>query len=101
MLHLLGDVLISSGVMAYLGAFTLEFRERQIASWVEHLLDLQMTCSKDFTLATVLGEAVEIRQWNICGLPSDLFSVDNAIILKYVFISFKCLISFFMVYLLR
>jgi dynein heavy chain len=69
-------------VVAYLGAFTLQFRVQQIASWVKHLLDLQMICSKDFALTTVLGEAVEIRQWNICGLPSDLFSVDNAIILK-------------------
>lgn len=75
-------MLICSGVVAYLGAFTLQFREQQIVSWVKRLLDLQMTCSEDFTLTTVLGEAVEIRQWNICGLPSDTFSVDNAIILK-------------------
>jgi hypothetical protein len=80
--HWLGDVLICSGVVAYLGTFTLQFREQQITSWVKRLLDLQMICSEDFTLTTVLGEAVEIRQWNICGLPSDMFSVDNAIILK-------------------
>lgn len=80
--HWLGDVLICAGVVAYLGAFTLQFREQQIASWVQRLLDLQMTCSEDFTLTTVLGEVVEIRQWNICGLPSDMFSVDNAIIMK-------------------
>jgi dynein heavy chain len=69
-------------VVAYLGAFTLQFREQQIASWVKHLLDLQMTCSEDFTLTTVLGEAVEIRQWNICELPSDTISVETAILLK-------------------
>jgi dynein heavy chain len=69
-------------VLAYLGAFTLQFREQQIASWVKRLLDLQMTCSEDFTLTKVLGEAVEIRQWNFCGLSSDMFSVETAIILK-------------------
>jgi dynein heavy chain len=69
-------------VVAYLGAFTLQFREQQIALWVKHLLALQMICSKDFALTTVLGEAVKIRQWNICGLPRDLFSVDNAVILE-------------------
>jgi dynein heavy chain len=69
-------------VVAYLGAFTLQFREQQIASWVKHLTDLQIVCSKDFALTTVLGNAVEIRQWNIDGLPSDLFSVDNGIIIK-------------------
>jgi dynein heavy chain len=75
-------VLIASGVVVYLGAFTLQFREQQIIFWVKHLTDLQITCSKDFMLAAVLGEAVEIRQWNICGLPSDSFSVDNGIIIK-------------------
>jgi dynein heavy chain len=69
-------------VVAYLGAFTLQFREQQIASWIDHLSSLQIICSKNFTLTTALGEAVEIRQWNIYGLPSDSFSVDNGIIMK-------------------
>jgi dynein heavy chain len=75
-------VLLGSGVVAYLGAFTLQLREQQIASWIDHLSSLQIICSKNFTLSTVLGEAVEIRQWNIYGLPSDSFSVDNGIIIK-------------------
>ncbi|XP_021921863.1 dynein heavy chain 7, axonemal isoform X5 [Zootermopsis nevadensis] len=79
---LTGDVLIASGVVAYLGAFTLQFREQQIVSWEKHLTDLQITCSKDFMLAAVLGEDVEIIQWNIYGLPSDTFAVDNGIIIK-------------------
>jgi dynein heavy chain len=78
----LGDVLIASGVVSYLGAFTQQFREQQIVSWVKHLTDLQITCSEDFMLTAVLGEAVEIRLWNIYGLPSDSFSVDNGIIIK-------------------
>lgn len=76
-------MLIASGVVAYLGAFTLQFREQQIVSWEKHLTDLQITCSKDFMLAAVLGEDVEIIQWNIYGLPSDTFAVDNGIIIKY------------------
>ena len=81
---LTGDVLISSGVVAYLGAFTMQFREQQITEWVKHLISLQIVCSHEFSLTTVLGEPVLIRQWNIFGLPSDSFSVDNAIIIKYV-----------------
>jgi dynein heavy chain len=69
-------------MVAYLGAFTLQFREQQIASWVDHLSGLQVICSKNFALTTVLGEAIEIRQWNIYGLPTDSFSVDNGIIIK-------------------
>ncbi|KAK5646415.1 hypothetical protein RI129_004879 [Pyrocoelia pectoralis] len=77
---LTGDILISSGVVAYLGPFTMQFRVSQIESWVEHLNSLGITCSKDFQLTAILGEPVIIRQWTIFGLPSDSFSIDNGII---------------------
>ena len=32
--HLLGDVLISAGVIAYLGPFTLAFREQCTTDWI-------------------------------------------------------------------
>lgn len=38
--------------------------------------------SGTFSLKAVLGNPVEIRQWNLWALPSDDFSVDNAIITK-------------------
>ncbi|XP_031352178.1 dynein heavy chain 7, axonemal-like isoform X1 [Photinus pyralis] len=77
---LTGDILISSGVVAYLGPFTLQFRVLQIEAWAKHLSQLGITCSKDFQLTAVLGEPVVIRQWNIFGLPTDSFSIDNGII---------------------
>ncbi|XP_049773091.1 dynein axonemal heavy chain 7 [Schistocerca cancellata] len=79
---LTGDVLIASGVVAYLGPFTMQFRAQQITSWVNKVEKLGITCSHDFALTAVLGEPVEIRAWNICGLPTDTFSVDNGIIIK-------------------
>lgn len=33
--NLLGDVLISAGVIAYLGPFTSAFRDRQTTAWVQ------------------------------------------------------------------
>lgn len=77
----LGDILISAGVVAYLGPFTMQFRQQQIEDWVRMLTDLKIVCSRDFQLTAVLGEPVVIRQWNIYGLPSDSFSVDNGIII--------------------
>lgn len=77
-----GDVLISSGVVAYLGPFTIDFRLTQIRKWVAKCIDSGVHCTPDFQLATVLGEAVEIRFWNICGLPTDAFSVESAIMMK-------------------
>lgn len=81
-IYYLGDVLISAGVVAYLGPFTLQFRQQQIHDWTQNVSKLKVYCSPDFQLTTILGEPVVIRQWNIEGLPSDSFSIDNGIILK-------------------
>ncbi|XP_045470082.1 dynein axonemal heavy chain 7 [Harmonia axyridis] len=79
---LTGDILVAAGVVAYLGPFTLQFRTEQITGWVTELSSQGIVVSKDFQLTAVLGEAVLIRQWNIFGLPSDNFSIDNGIIIK-------------------
>ncbi|KAF5288992.1 hypothetical protein FQA39_LY03871 [Lamprigera yunnana] len=77
---LTGDILISSGVVAYLGPFTMEFRATQVERWATDLSNLGVTCTKNFQLTSVLGNPVVIRQWNIYGLPTDSFSIDNGII---------------------
>ncbi|EDW55574.1 GM17246 [Drosophila sechellia] len=77
-----GDVLISSGVVSYLGPFTIDFRVNQIRKWVTKCLNFGVTCTPDFQLAVVLGEPVEIRFWNICGLPTDAFSIESAIMMN-------------------
>lgn len=79
---LTGDVLIASGVVAYLGPFTSEFRNEQIQSWTAKCNDLGIVCANNFQLLNVLGEPVAIRAWNIFGLPNDAFSVESAIIIK-------------------
>nr|XP_012232176.1 PREDICTED: dynein heavy chain 7, axonemal-like isoform X1 [Linepithema humile] len=78
--RLTGDVIIASGVVAYLGPFTMPFRVQQIHEWVQLCTKLQVICSQDFQLREILGEPVLIRSWNIAGLPADAFSVDNGII---------------------
>ncbi|XP_071441952.1 dynein axonemal heavy chain 7 [Hetaerina americana] len=80
--NLTGDVLIGAGVLAYLGPFTNQFRVETVEKWVTLCQSLNIVCSTDFVLMSVLGDPVIIRQWNIFGLPTDTFSVDNAIIAK-------------------
>lgn len=77
---LTGDILIGSGIVAYLGVFTTQFRQEQIENWVQICTDLEVICTKDYELAPILGDSVLIRSWIIFGLPTDLFSIDNAII---------------------
>lgn len=67
--------------MAYLGPFTMQFRQEQTEQWVKKLQSFKIVCTEDFQLTAILGEPVVIRQWNIFGLPTDSFSIDNAIII--------------------
>ena len=80
--RLTGDVIIASGVVAYLGPFTMPFRVKQIETWVHLCTTLNVICTQDFQLRDVLGDPVLIRSWNIAGLPTDSFSNDNGIIVK-------------------
>ncbi|XP_011298266.1 dynein heavy chain 7, axonemal-like [Fopius arisanus] len=77
---LTGDILIGSGIVAYLGVFTMQYRQSQVENWVRLCTELNVYCTQDFLLSQVLGDPVSIRSWNIFGLPTDLFSVDNGII---------------------
>lgn len=68
--------------MAYLGPFTVDFRKQQIIKWTSLLNTLGVPCDPNLQLTNVLGDAVEIRSWGLAGLPTDNFSIDNAIIMK-------------------
>ena len=79
--NLTGDVLISAGVVAYLGTFTSAFRQEQISYWSEGCKERGLPCSDSFSLNSTLGEPVKIREWTIAGLPTDSFSIENGIII--------------------
>ncbi|GAB1603144.1 hypothetical protein Ahia01_000594800, partial [Argonauta hians] len=80
--NLTGDILVSAGVVAYLGAFTSSYRLEQINKWLDAVKNSGVHCSDEFSLINTLGEPVKIREWTINGLPSDTFSVENAIIIS-------------------
>ena len=78
--NLTGDVLISSGMIAYLGAFNSVYRDELADMWVKNCQEKKIPNSGAFSLQNVLGDPVQIRNWTIQGLPSDTFSIENAII---------------------
>jgi len=78
--NLTGDILISSGMIAYLGAFTTVFRSDLAVEWVKLCEEKEIPNSGKFSLESVLGNAVQIRNWGLAGLPNDAFSIENAII---------------------
>lgn len=64
-INLTGDVLISSGMIAYLGAFNSLYRDELAASWVKQCQEKNIPNSGQFSLANVLGDPVQIRNWTI------------------------------------
>ncbi|CAJ1351319.1 unnamed protein product [Effrenium voratum] len=57
--NLTGDVIVASGLIAYLGAFTPDFRESAVKSWAEESLQRQIPGSEKFFLEKCLGEPVK------------------------------------------
>ncbi|XP_077987554.1 dynein axonemal heavy chain 3-like isoform X2 [Glandiceps talaboti] len=81
--NIVGDVLLSAAVVAYLGAFTLSFRQDCLKEWYIMCNDKGIPVSEEFTLMNTLGDPVKTRDWILAGLPVDNFSIDNAIIVMY------------------
>ncbi|GFH07740.1 uncharacterized protein HaLaN_02583 [Haematococcus lacustris] len=72
-------MLISAGVISYLGSFTMAYREQAVSKWVEQAAKYGIPRSAKFSLTASLGDPVKIRAWGIAGLPNDSFSIDNGI----------------------
>ena len=69
-------------MIAYLGAFNSSYRDELAEIWVKESSKRKIPNSGAFSLKKVLGNPVEIRTWNLQQLPSDDFSIENAIITK-------------------
>ncbi|XP_048510723.1 dynein axonemal heavy chain 7 isoform X3 [Athalia rosae] len=78
---LAGDILISCGMIAYLGPFTTAYRIENIEKWRIYVKSLDIPTSDTYSFVTVLGSEIKINSWNIHGLPRDSFSTENAIIM--------------------
>ncbi|XP_031370421.1 dynein heavy chain 6, axonemal isoform X2 [Apis dorsata] len=77
--NLTGDILIAAGALAYLGAFTNEYREELIESWLSHCKNYDIDTTENYSLIAILVDPYEIRQWNTYGLPRDKVSIENGI----------------------
>lgn len=75
-----GNVFIAAATLSYLGPFNGQFREELVDTWKRYALDHDLEFSIDYSLKDTLGDPVQIRNWNLAGLPSDEVSIDNAIL---------------------
>lgn len=75
----MGDTLVAAGALAYLGAFTSEYRKELLIKWLKTCEEQKITTTGNFNLIAVLADPYEIRLWNSFGLPRDQISTENAI----------------------
>ncbi len=80
--QLTGDILLSAGLVAYLGAFPCEERNTQVKDWQTKAIELGISSSPDWSLKSVLGNPITIQNWCMNGLLRDDFYTDNGIILS-------------------
>jgi dynein heavy chain len=79
--NVVGNIMLCAGYLSYLGPFTAQYREMLLKRWMQVTSDEKVPFSKDFTFESLLGDPVQIREWNnVFGLPADRFSVENGII---------------------
>jgi dynein heavy chain len=76
---LVGDALLSAACISYAGPFTGPYRAEMVASWLAACRARHIPISDDVSLVGTLGEPVQIRDWQIAGLPTDAVSTDSAI----------------------
>lgn len=77
-----GDILISSGAVAYLTPFTDRYRRGLLSEWLTVIKEQKVPHSANCNPVTSLGEAIVIRQWQLDGLPRDYLSTENAVLVS-------------------
>lgn len=75
-----GDCLMAIAFISYQGPFVTNYREKLSKIWHKKILKLQIPISLEFSIVKFLTDPTLIRDWNIQGLPSDNFSIENGII---------------------
>ncbi|XP_049712146.1 dynein axonemal heavy chain 6 isoform X2 [Elephas maximus indicus] len=78
--NIVGNVFIAAACVAYYGAFTAQYRQLLIECWINDCVFLNIPIDTSFSLINILGDPYEIRQWNTDGLPRDMISTENGIL---------------------
>jgi dynein heavy chain len=80
MKNLTGNMVLAAGCVAYVGPFSASYRQGLMQKWVQQCMDFQIPVDPAFSMPVVVGDPVQVREWNILGLPADDFSTENGII---------------------
>ena len=77
-----GDVMVASAFVSYIGAFSLPFRERLVDEcWIKDMIERKMPMTDGVKPLDLLCDVAKVASWNTEGLPNDTVSVQNGAIL--------------------
>lgn len=77
-----GDVMVSSAFVSYIGAFSLPFREKLVDTcWISDMIQRRMPMTEGVQPLDLLCDLATVAGWNTEGLPNDTVSVQNGAIL--------------------
>jgi dynein heavy chain len=63
------------------GPFNSDYRKLLVTdTWMPMIVKLQIPISPTFDFSLFLAEPTDVREWNLKGLPSDAFSVENGVL---------------------
>ncbi|XP_025074096.1 dynein heavy chain 7, axonemal-like [Pogonomyrmex barbatus] len=79
---LVGDMLLSCGIIAYMASYNISFRDEMLIKWKEFMKASKIPYTKTYDFISVLGVEIEINHWQLCGLSKNRFAIENAIILN-------------------
>jgi dynein heavy chain 1 len=79
---IVGDVLVSSALMAYGGYFDQAMRTNLFNTWISSLQNASIKFKEDLARIEYLSSADERMNWTAAALPTDDLCIENAIMLK-------------------
>lgn len=78
--RLVGDVFLSCACISYFGGFSGVYRNELTDMWTKECIERGIPTGDEFSLIKVMGDPVQISEWNINSLPSDRVSLENGIL---------------------
>ena len=78
--ELAGNIFLSAAFTSYIGPFTMKYRQSLMSLWKTLCVRHKLAFSGDYSITGTLGNLMEIKGWNIQGLPADQISVENGIL---------------------
>eukprot|EP00656_Telonema_subtile_P018040 TRINITY_DN1972_c0_g1_i10.p1 TRINITY_DN1972_c0_g1~~TRINITY_DN1972_c0_g1_i10.p1 ORF type:complete len:4525 (-),score=1414.93 TRINITY_DN1972_c0_g1_i10:97-13671(-) len=80
--QMIGDTLLASAFVSYIGAFSSQFRDRlEKEIWMPDLMERTIPCTNSLDPLMILADPAIKASWSNEGLPADILSVQNAAII--------------------